>query len=71
MKISECFEQKSINIYSGCFKLCRIYITNSVLDDNSASFFAVFGGRNLLNFVWNITLLILGTKEVLTLSLMF
>jgi len=65
MNISECFGQKSVNIYSGCYKLFRIYITRSVLDDNSASFIAVFGGRNFLFFFWNIT------KEVLSLSLMF
>jgi hypothetical protein len=48
MKISKCFGQKSVNIYSGCYRLFRIYITHSVLDDNSVSFIAVFVGRNLL-----------------------
>jgi hypothetical protein len=48
MKISECFGQKSVNNYSGCYTLFRIYITHSVLDDSFASFIAVFGGPNLL-----------------------
>lgn len=48
MSITECFGQKSVNIYSGCYKLFRIYITHNALDDSSASFIAVFGGRNLL-----------------------
>jgi len=51
MNISECFGQNSVNIYSGRYKLFIIYITHSVLDDNSASFIAVFGGPNLLIFL--------------------
>jgi len=53
MNISECFGQKSVNIYSGCYKLFRIYITRSVLDDSSASFIVVFGGHKLLIFFYN------------------